>query len=305
MKRAQVTLLAGWLLCGHPAVGAAEPLRVVATLSTFADLATAVGGEEVAVSAIASPKFNAHFIEPKPSDVLKAKRAQLLIHGGLDLEAWRGPLLDAAGNTKLFPGQPGELDLSVGLTLLEVPTGPLSRAQGDIHLYGNPHYWLGPDNVKIMARTICDKLCAIDPQHEQAYHQRLREFLARLEQKVPEWRARLAPYQGRELIGYHNEWPYLMEFAGLRMEQYLEPKPGIPPTPKHLELLERYIEERHVPAVVQATYVSRQAADALAKRTGARVVLLCQSVGELPACADYVAMIDYNVTQLAGALDHD
>jgi len=274
----------------------------VATLSTFADLAKTVGGEHIEVAAIASPKFNPHFIEPKPSDVLKTKRAELFIHAGLDLELWRGPLLDAAGNTKLFAGGPGELDLSTGIALLEVPTRSLSRAEGDIHLYGNPHYWLSPDNVRTMAQAICDKLCVLDPQHEQEYHRNLRSFLMRLDEKIAEWRSRFAPYKGREAVGYHNEWVYLMQFAGLTMRHFLEPKPGIPPTPRQLEFLERYVTTQRIPAVVQATYFPKGPAESLAKRTGAKVILLCQNVREIPACSDYVAMMDYNVEQLARAL---
>jgi len=293
--------LALWWLPGASAAGGEEPLRVVATLSTFADLVRTVGGEHVAVSAIAPAAFNPHFIEPKPSDVLKVKRADLLVHAGLDLEAWRGPLLDAAGNRRVFSGSEGELDLSRGIALLEVPSQAVTRAEGDIHLYGNPHYWIDPDNVRAMAQAICDKLCAVDPAHESAYHANLNAFLERLNAKLPDWRARLAPFKGREAIGYHKEWPYLMRFAGLTMEQFLEPKPGIPPTPRQLEFLERYIRERGVSVIIQSTYNSPEAAVALAKRTGARVVLLCQNVRELLQCSDYISTVEYNVTQLVSA----
>ena len=285
------------------AAGAAErPLRVVATLSTFADLTKVVGGDHVDVSSIASPKFNPHFIEPKPSDVLKVKRADLLVHAGLDLELWRGPLLDAAGNTKLFAGGGGELDLSQGIELLEVPGHAVSRSEGDIHIYGNPHYWVDPDNAKIMAQALYEKLTAMDPADEPDYRKNLQAFLGRLEQKIPEWRARLAPYRGQELVGYHNEWPYLMRFAGLRMDHFLEPKPGIPPTPQQIEFIEQYARARHIRGIVQATYYPTQAAETLAKRTGMKVVLLCQNVGEVNAASDYVAMVDYNITQLVAAL---
>lgn len=294
------------LMLGCPARGssAAEnrPMRVVATLSTFADLAKTVGGDQVEVAAIASPKFNPHFIEPKPSDVLKVKRAELFIHAGLDLEAaWRGPLLDAAANRDVMPGGSRELDLSRGIELLEVPNRPLSRAEGDIHLYGNPHYWLSPENGKKMAQAICDKLCALDPTHEQAYHRRLEEWLSRLDAEEQRWRVRLAPVGTQELVGYHNEWPYLMEFTGLSLRQFLEPKPGIPPTPKQVEQIQQHVAHQRIRAIVQATFEPKEAASTVAKRTGARVVLLCQNVGELPACSDYVAMLDYNVTQLVTA----
>ena len=290
------------VLLGPQAIGAGEHPNVVATLTTFRDLVKAIGGDDVVATSIASPKFNPHFIEPKPSDVLKTKRADLLVHAGLDLELWRGPLLDAAGNTRLFQGQPGELDLSRGIALLEIPSRPVSRAEGDIHLYGNPHYWLNPEHARTMAQAICDKLCAIDQQHQEEYHRNLSEFLKRLDHKIPEWRAKLAPYRGRELIGYHNEWVYLMEFAGLTMQHFLEPRPGIPPTPQQVQFIEHHIRQHQTPAIVQATYFPRRTADAVAKRTGTTVVLLCQNVGELPSCADYVAMLDYNVGQLVEVL---
>lgn len=305
-----MTRLISWLLiigCSGWAgatAEAAQRLNVVATLSTFADLAKTIGGDHVEVSAVASPKFNPHFIEPKPSDVLKVKRADLFIHAGLDLELWRWPLLDAAGNTALFSGGPRELDLSQGIALLEVPSRAATRAEGDIHLYGNPHYWLHPANAKTMAQAIAEKLSTLDPDHAQDYQQNLQAFLARLDEKIPAWQAALAPYQGRELVGDHRAWPYLMAFLGLKMEQHLEPKPGIPPTPKQVAFLERYIPEQRIPAIIRASYFPQQTPEAVARRTGAKVVSLCQSVREQPACSDYIAMLDYDVTQLAEVLQH-
>ncbi|MBI4227822.1 MAG: zinc ABC transporter substrate-binding protein, partial [Candidatus Omnitrophica bacterium] len=147
LRRAIGVLIGGALLAaaglpaGQAGAAAAPPVRVAATLSTFAEIVKQIGGEHVEASVIAPPRFNAHFIEPRPSDVLKVKKADLFVHAGLDLEVWRAPLLDAAGNAQVFPGQPGELDLSRGIALLEIPDRPLSRVMGDIHLYGNPHYW--------------------------------------------------------------------------------------------------------------------------------------------------------------------
>jgi ABC-type Zn uptake system ZnuABC Zn-binding protein ZnuA len=178
----------------------------------------------------------------------------------------------------------------------------LSRAEGDIHLYGNPHYWLNPENVKRVAQTIYDKLCAIDPNHQDEYHRNLQQFLTRLDHKIAEWQTRLAPYRSREVVGYHNEWVYLIDFAGLKMAHFLEPKPGIPPTPRQVQFIEQYIRQQRIPAIIQATYFPRQTADAIAKRTEAKVVLLCQNVRELPVCSDYLAMTDYNVDQLIEAL---
>jgi zinc/manganese transport system substrate-binding protein len=293
------------LAAGGWAAGAAAaaPLRVTATLSTLADLVQTVGGEHVVTSFVAPPAFNPHFIEPRPSDVLMVKSADLFVHVGLDLEAWRGPLVDAAANRRVRPGGDRELDLSRGIDLLEVPTGPVSRSEGDIHLFGNPHYWTSPVNARIMAQTIADTLCALDPAHAGDYQSNLRTFHGRLDARLEEWRSRLAPYRDRALVGYHNEWLYLTEFAGLKMEMFLEPKPGIPPGPRHLVEVERYIREHDVRAVVSATYQPRRPLEDIARRTGVRIALLCQNVGERPAASDYIAMVDYNVEQLVRALE--
>ena len=280
----------------------AAPLRVVATLSTFAELVKQIGGDAVEVSYVAPPRFNPHFIEPRPSDVMKVKKADLLVHGGLDLEAWRGPLLDAAGNPRVFPGQPGELDLSRGIALLEIPDQPLSRVMEDIHLYGNPHYWTNPENARIMAQAICDRLCEADPAHEPAFRRRLQTFLARLDRKIPEWRAAVAPYRGQEVVAYHNEWPYFAQFVGLKVEQFLEPKPGIPPTPRHLEFLEQYLTTRGIRAIIQPSYQPAASSQVLAQRTGATVVILAQNVGELPGTEDYFSWVDDNIRRLVEAL---
>ncbi|MBI3462683.1 MAG: zinc ABC transporter substrate-binding protein [Planctomycetes bacterium] len=304
MRRAGQGLLV-WLALAAVAASAwagEKPLQVVATLSTFADLARTIGGPHINVSAIASPKFNPHFIEPKPSDVLKVKRADLFIHAGLDLEAWRPPLLDAAGNLEVMFGGDRQLDLSQDILLLEVPTKPVSRAQGDIHLYGNPHYWVDPENARIMARHIAEKLSAVDPVHAQDYQRNLQEFLQRLEARITQWRSELAAVKGQELVGYHNEWPYLMRFAGLKMEQFLEPKPGIPPTPKQVEFIDQYVQSHGIRALVISTYFPMGTAEAVARQTGVHVVTLAQNVGETADAPDYLAMVDYNVRQLLAAL---
>lgn len=305
MKKVSCVLMLGLLVFNGPfSYGAAQPVKVVATLSTFADLAKLIGGEYVTISTIAAANFNPHFIEPKPSDVLKVKRADVFIHAGLDFELWRGPLLDAAGNTWVFPGGSGELDLSTGVALLEVPTVPLSRLAGDIHLYGNPHYWLDPNNVIIMAKAIAAKFSQLDPAHAATFDVRMRAFTRQLYARMVHWQQQLGPFHGQELVGDHRAWPYLMHFLGLKMEAHLEPKPGIPPSPKHIAWVEQYIMKQHIPVIVRAAYFPAQTPQAVSRRTGATLVVLCQNVGELPACADYLAMLDYDVTQLVTALRH-
>lgn len=280
----------------------AEPLKIVTTLPTFADLAKTVGGDNVEVSAVASPRFNPHFIEPRPSDVLKVKKCDLFIHGGLDLEAWRGPLVDAAGRGDIRTNGEKQLDLSTRIHLLEVPDHSISRAEGDIHLYGNPHYWLSPENGQIIAEEIAEKLSAMDPTHSADYRSNLDAFRAQLAARTTQWKRMLQPFAGQKLVGYHNEWIYFTDYFGLKMEQFLEPKPGIPPTPQQIELLTQYIKKNNVHAIIQPTFYPKDAGEKLAKNAGAKLLLLAQGVGELPEAKDFISFMDFNVMGLAKAL---
>ncbi len=281
-------------------LAAAAPLNVAATTATFADLVKTIGGDYVEVSYIAPPKFNVHFIEPRPSDVMKVKKADAFAHAGLDLELWSAPLRDAAGNRRVMKGGAGDLDLSRGVALLEVPDRAVSRAEGDIHLFGNPHYWQNPANARIMAATIAQKLSELDAAHAADFAKKFATFQAKLDAKIAEWQAKLAPYKGQEVIGYHNEWPYLMQFLGLTMGQFLEPKPGIPPGPKQLGALTDYAKSDKVRGIVTSVYYSDKATKTLSKNTGLGFVTLSQNVGDVPAATDYFAMFDYNTEQLAG-----
>lgn len=281
---------------------AASKLRVVTTLSTFADLVKQIGGELVDVAYIAPPRFDPHFIEPRPTDVLKVKRADLFVHAGLDLELWREPLVNAAGNRELRSGGTREVDLSAGITLLEKPTKALSRADGDVHIYGNPHYWLNPINGKKMAKTIAGKLSEIDPENRQIFEQNLASFTAKLNVKIKDWNGLMDSHQGKGLVGYHKSWVYLVDFAALSMKHFLEPKPGIPPTPKSLELLTKVMQDEGIDVIVQESFHPKRPAQTLAKRTDATVLLLCQNVDELIECEDYISTLDYNLQKLSGAL---
>ena len=274
------------------------PLKVCTTLSTYADISKTIGGDRVETSYVAAPRFNPHFIEARPSDVLKIKRADLFLHSGLDLEAWRGPLLDAVAKSEFREGGSRQLDLSEGVALLEVPSGQVSRAEGDIHMFGNPHYWPDPRNGAVIAKHIAEKLSEIDPAGAPEYSKNLAKFLAVLNAKILEWGKILKPLAGKEVIGYHNEWPYLMNFAGLSMKQFVEPKPGIPPGPQHLAELEEFIKTKSVKVLIQSSYFPKEAGDYLHEKTGINVLSLCQNVGELPECADYLGMIDYDINQI-------
>lgn len=281
---------------------AQDKLKVAATLSTFADLAKQVGGDFVEAYSISPGMFNPHFYEPKPSDVLRTQKADLFIHAGLDLELWRYPLVEAAGNPDIFPGGKRELDLSKGISLLEASQKQPTRLQGDVHIYGNPHYWVEPRNGKVMAVSITAKLIELDPGHTDYYDKNLKEFLRKLDEKIIYWQAELRAIKDKEVVAYHNEWIYLTEFAGIKLKQYLEPKPGIPPTPKHLAFIEEYIKKNNIPAIIQPTYFPKSYADGLAKRADIKIIILAQNVREIKEISDYFLLIDFNLRRLKEAL---
>jgi zinc/manganese transport system substrate-binding protein len=294
----RLTLLLFFLL---PVSSVLGEIRVVTTLTVFGDVTKQIGKDRVDVYSVARPRFNPHFIEPKPSDVLKLKRADLFIHGGLDLEAWRSPLVDAASSPEIRPGGTRELDLSVSVPLLEVPTGALTRAAGDIHLFGNPHYTLDPRNILLISKRIAAKLIEVDPEGKAQYEDSLREFDGKLEEGISRWSASAATIRSKNVVAYHKEWEYLANFLGLDVIGYLEPKPGVPPTPQHVVELSHLMAEKRVKFIIQASYFPRDSSSELASKTGAEVKVLCQNVEELPECSDYVSLMDFNVSQLTGA----
>ena len=292
------------VLCSLFAVSsfADDKIKVVATLSTFGDVVKQIGGDYVEVSSIASPKFNPHFIEPKPSDVFKLKKADLFAYSGLDLEAWKDPLVTAAGNPEFRQGGNGVIDLSQGLNLLEVPDRTVSRAEGDIHQFGNPHYWLDPSNALHFAETIRDKLSEKAPEHKADFEKNFQQFKGRLTVKIKDWKTRMQNYSGSEFVGYHNEWVYLMQFLGLKMKEFLEPKPGIPPTPKQLIFLESYIKENKIKGVIQPTFYPVDSSEALTEKTGVPLLKIAQNVSEVSQAEDYFSLIEFDVSEIEGAL---
>ncbi len=281
---------------------AQKPLRVVATQRIFAGLVEEIGGDKVEVKSIAQPKFNIHFIQPKPSDVRAVASADLYVNAGLDLEAWSDPLLEAAGKRELFRNGSRNIDLSKGITLLDIPVGNLTRAEGDIHIFGNPHFQMNPENARVMVETILSKFKEVDPDNAYYYEENARQFLKHLDEKIMEWKSLCAHCRNKEIISFHKDIVYFAQFLGLKSEQFLEPKPGIPPTAKHLQFLERYSKEHAVKAIVLPTYYSRSTAEALAKRIGVNVVTLCQNAGEVPGTDNFFSFFDYNIKHISEAL---
>jgi ABC-type Zn uptake system ZnuABC Zn-binding protein ZnuA len=265
-------------------------------------LARHVGRDKVDVKAIASPRFSVHFYHPTPKDIRNVRSTDLYVHWGLDIEAWSDPLLEAAGKSSLFRGGSGNVDLSKGIELMKVPTGRISRSEGDIHLYGNPHYHMNPENFRMMARTLADKLKVVDPENAKEYDLNLKKFLSELEQKIADWKTACPYCQDKEIIAYHEDTEYFARFMGLKLEEFVEPKPGIPPSPQHLEHLKRYANENHIGAITIATYFPKNSAKRLSEKIGAPVITIIQNAGEVPGTESIFDFFDYNVRQIRGVL---
>lgn len=294
-----------WLMVNifTPAM-AGDKLRVVTSTADLASIAAAVGGDQVEVFAIAKGYQDPHFVDAKPSYMIKLQKADLFIQVGLDLEiGWVPLLLDGARNSNILPGGNGFLDASVGVPLLQVPTGDPAtlRAQGDIHAAGNPHFWLDPRRGKQVADNIYRALSRLQPEHEARFKANCDDFKRRIDQKTAEWQQRMKPYRGTRIVAFHNSWPYFEEFTGLNIVDFVEPKPGIPPTPKHLVRVIGHMQEQDVRIIIISPYYSKKSSELIASKTGAQLVELATSVEAYPEIRSYFDLFDYNVGKMLEA----
>ena len=283
---------------------AADKLNVVATTTALADIANEVAQDKIHAYAIASPKQNIHHYAPTPKDVLKVKKADVLIHEGLDLEAWRQPLLDAAGNTRFLGEGQSSIDVSRGIPLLEIPTS-LSRAGGDIHAFGNPHYISDPENAKMIATNIAEGLARIAPENADFFMRNAKAFNQRLDGKIKNWKERLARFKGAPVVVYHRSWSYFAEEFSLVIVGEVEPKPGIPPTAKHLAEIIQLIRDEKVKVIIKEPFEETRTPQKISDETGAQVVTLSQSVGEPKEAKDYISLMEQNITSLETAFEHE
>lgn len=337
MRRLTAVAMLFWLTAFSSAPAAAQ-LRVVATTTDVTCLADSVGGSLVTVTSIGTGREDVHMLAAKPSFMVQANRADLWIRQGLELEIGFEPLvIEGARNPDIHPGRRGHLDVSRGVHLLDVPTGPVDRSMGDVHPMGNPHYHLDPLNGRIMARNILDRLVELDPDNRETFTKNYQAFIERLdramfgdeaaeaveaerlwslhtagtldalleERDLPAggWHALLAPWRGTRLVTYHRSWGYFARRFGLVVVDELEPKPGIPPSPRHLASLVARMQALDVKVILMEPFYSRRAPDLVAERTGAVVVEVGNMVGSEPAASDYIRMIDNIVRRMAEALE--
>jgi zinc/manganese transport system substrate-binding protein len=290
------------MLLALPTSGQAK-LNVVATTADLGAIAREIGGDLVQVTILARPTEDVHFVDPKPSYVVKLSRADVLIEGGAELESgWLPPLLDGARNPKLAAGQAGRVACAEGLALLEVPT-TLDRSKGDLHAMGNPHFMTDPMNAQHAAQRICEAFSTVDQEHSVKYLERLNTFTKRLDDRMVAWQKQLEPFHGKSVVAFHNSWPYFARRFGIKIDLFLEPKPGIPPSPAHLaEVIARMKSER-IGVILVEPYQNRKTAETVSAKTGAVVVEFTQYPGGVRGTeGGYVELIDYLVNTLSAAL---
>lgn len=298
-----IALILLFLLPTGSVATAGDQLNVVASLPTLKSIAELIGGDKINAFAIATGYQNPHFVDPKPSYILKLSKADMFITVGLDLEiGWVPSLLQSSRNAKIQPGGEGYVDASKGIKLLQVPS-TVDRAKGDIHVYGNPHYWLDPLRGKQIASNVCETLMKLSPENGEYFLANLEEFNNQIDQKTAGWVKKMAPFKGLPIIAYHNEWPYLEERFGFTILDYLEPKPGIPPTPGQLVKVISTMKSNKVPIIITSPYFTMDAAELVARQTGATIAVLAPSVEAEPEIKTYYDLFDYNVDLLLGSLN--
>src|SRR5450432_2413704 len=296
-KSILAVLLSGIFLSAN-----AGTIKVVTTTTDLKSITELIGGNKVSVQSIATGYQNPHFVDPKPSYIISLSNADLFVTVGLDLETgWSPQLLSSSRNAKIQKGSPGYVDASEGIGLLQVPSS-LNRGEGDIHIYGNPHYWLDPMNGKVIARNITSGLERIDPANKAFYEANLGAFLTKIDIKLKEWEAKLAPFKGTKIIAYHNEWVYFERRFALEIVDFMEPKPGIPPSPSQLVKVIKEVMADKIKVIISSPYFTTSSSDVVSKQTGAKELTLATSTGAFPNIKNYFDLFDYDIDQLVTVL---
>ncbi len=279
-------------------------LNVVTTTTDLAALVQAVGGDAVEVHSIVRGVQDPHYTEAKPSYMRRVNRANLLVAVGLQLEiVWLPLLINGARNLGIVPGSQGYLDASQGLPVLEVPSGQIDRSQGDIHPEGNPHFWLDPRNALPIAERIAERLSSLSPGDVDLFQANLIAFRNRLEKRITDWEKRMSPFRGREVVAYHKQWEYLAHWLDLTITSYVEDKPGVPPSPRHIASLIERTKARKVPVLLCANFTPPKIPQQVAQKTGAKLLLLPPSVGGESGIETYIDLFEHLITELEGAFE--
>ena len=302
MKIPAAVLTAACVLSAVPA-RAQGKLNVVAATEDLASIGREIGGDRISIESIARGYQDPHFVEAKPSFILKLQKADLLIVVGRELEiGWLPPLITQSRNGRIQVGGEGYLDASQNVRKLEIPTGTITRAMGDVHPLGNPHYWLDPENGKIIAKEIADKLSQLRPNDRPYFQQQLASFTGRLDEAEKRWLAAMAPYKGTKMVTYHRSFPNFAERFGLDIVGYVEPRPGIPPTPQHTLDLINEMKRQNIKLVLVEPYFDLKTPNSIGRETGGKVLVMPPSVGGVKEATDYFKLFDYDINLLVNAI---
>ncbi len=278
------------------AIGANATVKVVTTLPDLADFAQQVGGDKVTVDYIVRGNQNPHFVDVKPSFMMKLKSADVFLTIGMELEMWAPQIVDGSRNAKL-----DVVDLSKSIQKLEAP-GKVDASMGDVHRFGNPHYWLDPRNVKTILEEIIASLAKASPDDEQYFKTNAENYLKKLDAKITRWEATMKPLKGSKVITFHKSWTYFANWLGLNVVDQVEPKPGIQPSPSHTAELIQKVRRGSIKAIIVEPFYDTSAPEQIARSSSAKVLRLTTSVGGVDEAKDYISMMDYNIATLAAAL---
>ena len=282
---------------------AGAQLKVVTSTTDLYDIAKAVGGSRITATHIGEGYQDPHFIEAKPSFVLQLRKADVWAFVGLDLEiGWMPLLLDGARNPRVRPGGSGYVDVSRAMPVMDVPQGNVDRSMGDVHPLGNPHYWLDPENGRRIARLFRDKFTQLDRAHAADYDRNEKAFEARLNAAEKAWQPQLAIIKGKSIIAYHTSWRYFSAYTGAKIVAFMEPKPGVPPSPSHVFEVIRDAKQAGAKVVVQEPFYERKMSDLVAKQLGGAVLVIPPSVGGAKGATDYITLMKSDIEALANAL---
>jgi len=274
-------------------VAAEDRLNVVTTIETLADLARRVGGEKVSVEPLSHGYQDPHYVEAKPSLTIGLHRADVVIRVGLDLEiGWLPILVQESRNGRIQPGQPGDIDTSTFIEVLDIPTTQVTRAMGDIHPKGNPHFWIPPVNAVRIAKGIADRFKQLRPGDRDYFEAQFAKFLSDIKAKAPQWEAQAKPLAGMKIVTYHKSWTYVSRWLKLEEVSYVEIKPGIPPSPDHLLRLVALMKAEKVSALLMEDYYNKGIAQEVASQTGAKLVPMPSDVGARPEIKTYFDLVD-------------
>jgi ABC-type Zn uptake system ZnuABC Zn-binding protein ZnuA len=293
-------VIAVWFALASSGI-AQDRIQVVTTTTDLRSLTEAVGGDRVVAINLAPANMDAEEYQPKPQDILRLKNARMLVRVGLDYDLWIDRLIAQVGKPEISRGGLGYVDASVGIAVLELRGMSVGPGDGHAHGNGNPHYWLDPKNAEIITGTILEALARVDPANAASYETNRLAFLARLQAKLVDWEAKLAPLRAMPIVAYHNSWPYFARRFRLDFVGFIEIKPGVPPSPSHLVGIVQTMRSRGVRVIVREPHEPERDVAFVASKARASIVTLAASVGALPQAGDYISLFDVNVEVLKSA----